>query len=83
MGAGTPICQDVRSQVEWERYNAARLVAAAWLLEEQPPAPSDPDDPAQPDTSVTGPAYEALLALPVDEQRTPSRRTARGRAHLC
>jgi hypothetical protein len=68
LGAGTLACPDA-PQAAGPRYTAARLVAAAWLLEEDPPAPEDPDDPALPDTSVTGPAYDALLSLPADEQR--------------
>jgi hypothetical protein len=68
MGAGTLPCPDVGGAFG-PRYNAARLIAAAWLLDEQPGEPDDPDDPAQPDATLTGPAYDALLALPPDEQR--------------
>jgi hypothetical protein len=72
MGAGTPICEDALNSSTFERYNAARLVAAAWLLEEPPLAPSDPDGywGWLPPTSISTPAYEALLALPADEQRS-------------
>jgi hypothetical protein len=68
MGAGTLPCPDAQA-VGGPRYNAARLVAAAWLLEEEPPPPPDPDDPALPGPSLTGPAYDALLAMPAEEQR--------------
>jgi hypothetical protein len=71
MGAGTPACPNASfgSLAEIARYNAARVVAAAWLLEQQPHPPSDPNDPALPDATVTGAAYETLLALPGGEQR--------------
>jgi hypothetical protein len=68
MGAGTLACPEAQ-RAGGPRYHAARLVAAAWLLEEQPPAPTDPDDPALASVSVTGPAYQALLSVPADEQR--------------
>jgi hypothetical protein len=68
MGAGTLPCPDAQ-RAAGPRYHAARLVAAAWLLEEEPPAPTDPDDPALASTSVTGPAYETLLSAPAGEQR--------------
>ncbi|MGH9212506.1 MAG: hypothetical protein ACRD2C_17800 [Acidimicrobiales bacterium] len=72
MGAGTLICPDTPPAAATSgRYTTARLIAAAWLLEEEPLAPSAVDDywGWLPPTSVTGPAYEALLALPADEQR--------------
>lgn len=73
MGAGTPICQDPdRSPAEWERYNTARLVAAAWLLGEEPLPPDDVDGywGGLPPATVSGPAYDALLAAPEPEQRS-------------
>jgi hypothetical protein len=68
MGAGTLSCPNIPPS-DFPRYNAARLVAAAWLLEEEPRPPADPNDPSLPDATVTRAAYEALLALPPDEQR--------------
>lgn len=50
------------------RYEIARVVAAAWLLDREPPAPEDPLDPVL-TRSQTVPAYRALLALPAQEQR--------------
>jgi hypothetical protein len=68
LGAGTPVCPDVLGAYG-PRYSAARLVAAAWLPEEEPPPPADPDDPGLPDVTMTSSAYEALLAVRADEQR--------------
>jgi hypothetical protein len=47
-----------------------RLVAAAWLLDQEPPAPADPSDPALLQQSETLPAYQALRELPPAEQGT-------------
>jgi len=70
MGAGTLTCPNPPGGgLAVARYNAARIVAAAWLLEQEPPAPSDPNDPALPDATTIRAAYETLLAFPADEQR--------------
>jgi hypothetical protein len=71
MGAGAPWCETALGSMDFERYTAARLVAAAWLLEEEPLAPPALLDVwgELPPTTVTRPAYEALLALPAVEQR--------------
>lgn len=69
LGAGTlPCWGTVNTEAEAIRYNTARLVAAAWLLDEPPP-PSNPDDPTSPSAAETSAAYEALLAMPANEQR--------------
>lgn len=68
MGAGTLPCED-GFQAGAPRYTTARLVAAAWLLAEEPPPPADPEDPALADASVTRAAYDTLLSFPPDEQR--------------
>jgi hypothetical protein len=66
MGAGTPMCE-----LATDNDIAGRLVAAAWLLEEEPLASAALMDVwgELPPITVTRPAYEALLALPPDEQR--------------
>lgn len=74
MGAGTLECtslpQGAAVTLEFlDRRFAARLVAAAWLLEEEPQAAPAEDWGSAADLPVTGPGYEALLALPDDEQR--------------
>lgn len=45
------------------------MVAAAWLLGEEPPSSWSGDLGGLPAASGTRPAYEELLALPDDEQR--------------
>jgi hypothetical protein len=69
MGAGTPMCDP-----GLDGDVAARLVAAAWLLEEEPllpPALENIWGVLPPGTQTqTVRAYEALLAVPPDEQRT-------------
>jgi hypothetical protein len=71
-GAGTPFCANAPavSTAERRRYEIARLVAAAWLLDQEPPAPADPSDPGLLQRSETLPGYQALRELPPDEQRT-------------
>jgi hypothetical protein len=44
--------------------------SAAWLLDQEPPAPADPSDPVLLQQSETLPAYQALRELPPAEQRT-------------
>lgn len=70
MGAGTRACGVVEDG-GWQEYDAARLVAAAWVRGVEPPAPADGDGHLNwlPPTSVTHPAYDALLALPETEQQ--------------
>jgi hypothetical protein len=74
MGAGTQPCGNAPPGPGQERlrYDTARLVAAAWLLDEEPLPPTHL--PIWwgwlPDHNLTLPAYEALRALPADEQRT-------------
>jgi hypothetical protein len=68
MGAGTLEC-DLLDPGRYEGNNAARLVAAAWLLEEEPAAVAGDDWRWVADLPATGTAYEALLALPAGEQR--------------
>jgi RNA polymerase sigma-70 factor (ECF subfamily) len=48
---------------------ARRLVAAAWLLDREPPPPADPADPFLLQQSETLSPYQALRELPPDEQR--------------
>ena len=73
MGAGTRWCDNAPPwpSAERTRYDAARLVAAAWLLDREPLAPTDRPEVwgDLPPISMTLPAYEALRALPADEQR--------------
>jgi hypothetical protein len=83
-GAGTPGCANAPAfgTAEGRRYEIARIVAAAWLFDREPPAavplrPStqevgspDPSDPALLRPNVTRPAYQALRELPPAEQRT-------------
>jgi hypothetical protein len=73
MGAGTQPCDNAPPfpSQERTRSDAARLVAAAWLLDEKPLSPSDRPDVWGwlPDQTLSRPAYEALRALPADEQR--------------
>jgi hypothetical protein len=71
LGAGTPGCANAPAvgSAERRRYDIARLVAAAWLLDQEPPAPADPSDPALLQQGETLPAYQALRGLPPDEQR--------------
>jgi len=73
IGAGTPPCPFAfdLSRPQRTAYDTARVVAALWLLDRPPSSvPRDqywwwwlPDD-----ASITA-AYDALLALPADEQR--------------
>jgi hypothetical protein len=71
LGAGTPACANAPAPGTpgRRRYEIARLVAAAWLLDQEPPAPADPGDPALLQRSETLPVYRALRALPPAEQR--------------
>jgi hypothetical protein len=71
LGAGTPACANAPpvGTAERRRYDLARLVAAAWLLGQEPPAPADPSDPALLQPSETVAVYRALRELPPDEQR--------------
>ena len=71
-GAGTPGCADAPAfgTTERRRYDVARFVAAAWLLDQAPPAPVDPSDPGLLRRSETLPVYQALRRLPPAEQRT-------------
>ena len=68
LGAGTAACPNVPQEM-WDRDATARVVAAAWVLQETPPEP-DPDGYFNwiPPPNVTRPAYEALLGLPEDVQ---------------
>lgn len=69
VGAGTPGCANAATTpAEFTRYEIARVVAAAWLLDQEPPAPDDPLDPVL-DRTETLPVYRALRALPAEEQR--------------
>jgi hypothetical protein len=72
LGAGAPGCANAPAvgTAERRRYDIARLVAAAWLLDQAPPAPADPSDPALLQRRETLPLYQALRELPPDEQRT-------------
>jgi hypothetical protein len=70
LGAGTPACANPpQGTVERRRSDIARLVAAAWLLELEPPPPVYPEDPALLQQSETRPVYQALRQLPPDQQR--------------
>lgn len=69
MGAGTLACDDAAQGPDSARYFTARVVAAAWLLGEEPPSSWSGDLGALPSASGTRPAYQDLLALPDDEQR--------------
>jgi hypothetical protein len=72
MGAGTLACANFpQPTIELgDGQVAARLVAAAWLLEEEPRAAAPDDWRWVADLPVTAAAYKALLALPADQQRT-------------
>lgn len=71
LGAGTPGCANAPAPgaAERRRYDIARLIAAAWLLDQEPPAPADPADPALLQRNETLPGYRELRALPAGEQR--------------
>ena len=82
-GAGTPVCANAADfgTPARQRYEIARIIAAAWLLDEEPPVTvplgpatqelvSCPSDPALIHPSETLPAYQALRQLPLDEQRS-------------
>jgi hypothetical protein len=71
LGAGTPACANAPAPGTAGRrqYDVARFVAAAWLLDQEPPAPADPSDPGLLQRSETLPVYRALRALPADQQR--------------
>jgi hypothetical protein len=72
LGAGTPACWDTLGAIDdVARYDAARIVTAAWLLETRPRPPSDLDGywGWVPPTTVTGPIYEALRDMPEEEQQ--------------
>jgi hypothetical protein len=71
MGAGTQECANYQQPTAelLNRHMAVRLIAAAWLIEEQPDAVGAEDWRWVSELPVTRPAYEALLALPGDEQR--------------
>jgi hypothetical protein len=71
LGAGTPACDNAPAfgTADRRRYDTARLVAAAWLLDREPPPPADPQDPALLRQSETAPVYRELRALPAGEQR--------------
>jgi hypothetical protein len=70
-GAGTFGCPDPEPGFtpERRRYDIARVVAAAWLLDREPPAPADPNDPGLLRRDETLPPYRALRELPPQEQR--------------
>jgi hypothetical protein len=70
LGAGTPDCANANASAPGRRrYDIARFVAAAWLLDQEPPAPADPSDPGLLQQSETLPVYQALRELPPAEQR--------------
>jgi hypothetical protein len=71
LGAGTPGCANTSAPGTPGRrqYDIARFVAAAWLLDQEPPAPADPGDPGLLPRSETLPVYQALRQLPAPEQR--------------
>jgi hypothetical protein len=71
LGAGTPGCANAPAfgTAERRRYDIARLVAAAWLLDQEPPPPTYPEDPGLLQQSETVPVYQELRALPADEQQ--------------
>jgi hypothetical protein len=73
MGAGTQPCDNAPPgpSQERSRYETARLVAAAWLLDEEPLPPTHLPNwwGGLPERSLTLPAYQALRALPAAEQR--------------
>jgi hypothetical protein len=73
LGAGTTPCGNAPPGPSRERlrHDTARLVAAAWLLDEEPLPPTHLPDwwGWLPDQTVTLPAYEALRALPAEAQR--------------
>jgi hypothetical protein len=70
-GAGTPACASASAPGTQGRRqdDIARFVAAAWLLDQEPPAPADPNDPGLLQRSETLPVYQALRELPPAEQR--------------
>jgi len=70
-GAGTPRCNsfDPSNFDLGEGQYVARLVAAAWLVGEPPSAAPAEDWSSLAELPATRPTYEALLALPEDEQR--------------
>ncbi len=70
MGAGTMFCPDgPQTAAAVDRAVAARMIAAAWLLEEAPTAAPADEWRWVAELPVTRPAYEALVALPPNEQR--------------
>jgi hypothetical protein len=71
LGAGTPGCANAPAPGTpgRRRYEIARFVAAAWLLDQEPPAPADPSDPGLLQRGETLPVYQALRELPPAEQR--------------
>jgi hypothetical protein len=70
-GAGTTSCPSAADKIgdkspeAGQRYAAARLAAAAWLLDRDPP--SSPRD--GPEVGLARQALSALRALPAEEQR--------------
>jgi hypothetical protein len=70
LGAGTQPCVTLTPE-QFADYNTARLVAAAWLLDEAPLPPTHEPDwfGWLPEPSMTLPVYEKLRALPAEEQR--------------
>jgi hypothetical protein len=73
IGAGTQPCDNAPPGPSQERtrYDTARLVAAAWLLDAAPLSPTHLPDwwGGLPDQTQTLPAYDALRRLPADAQR--------------
>jgi len=66
-GAGTRPCPNAFEILkhEWDKYHAARLAAAAWLLGEPPQAGRDTAG----DPQTARPIWERLNALPAQEAR--------------
>jgi hypothetical protein len=67
-GAGTPLCDNVATGAQANRHAAARLIAAAWLLGEQPQAAAGEWSWVS-ELPETASAYQTFAALPADEQR--------------
>ncbi|MFI7051384.1 hypothetical protein ACWDOR_05085 [Streptosporangium canum] len=69
-GAGTPLCFEENAEGDdgSVRLQAARTVAAAWLIGDLKPL-RDTDSPDEVE-AMTRPAWRALRAAPADEQRT-------------
>lgn len=70
-GAGVPLCEELLGKAEDmdTRYVAARVVAAAWLLDRDVPSASEGGGAGPLDVPLADQALAELRALPAEEQR--------------